>query len=167
MAKLSKPTIPLKLYKHFAVVTLVMTAAIAMFADSDHRHVQAQTEVLTVREAAQVAQNELPRLIGADEIRTLGSFGSEGGSYGAPTVSAAGNSSYPRPASAVPAGRVSVKGYDQAWIDAMSEEEYAAFLEAIPTEMRDGETEAERRASFQRAAERRSGHRGTNGDEPA
>ena len=37
MAKISKPPVPVKLYKHFAAVTIVLTGAIAMFADEDQR----------------------------------------------------------------------------------------------------------------------------------
>jgi len=37
MAQLSKPPIPLTMYKHFAVGTLTMTACIAMFANGGNR----------------------------------------------------------------------------------------------------------------------------------
>ncbi|MDE1466860.1 hypothetical protein [Aurantiacibacter sp. D1-12] len=173
MAKLSKPPIPLKLYKHFAMATLALTATIAMFADSDQREARAEQagieeEPVTVAEAADKVEAQAPRLIGAEEVRTRGSFGDEGGgSYGAPTVSSWGTGGSADYARAEPAGRISVRGYDQAWIDAMSETEYRAFLEALPPEMRNGESDADRARNFQRATESRSGHRGGNGDAPA
>ena len=37
MAKLTKPPIPAKMYKHFAVATVSLTGAIAMFADDGNR----------------------------------------------------------------------------------------------------------------------------------
>ena len=42
MAQISKPPIPLTMYKHFAVATVTLTACIAMFADSDNREAMAE-----------------------------------------------------------------------------------------------------------------------------
>ena len=170
MAKLSKPPIPMKLYKHFAMVTLTLTAAIAMFADSDQREARAEQadverDPVTVEEAADTVVREAPRLIGAEEVRNAGSFGDEGGGYGSPSAPSGGRGGY-APARSAPERRISVRGYEQDWIDAMSEAEYRAFVEALPEEMRNTESEAEQAAAFERAARQRSGHRNSNGDSP-
>lgn len=171
MASISKPPIPLKMYKHFAVVTLVMTASIAMFADDGNRqavanHIDEREQQQRLQRASQEMTGP-PRLIGADEVRNQGSFGDEGGSYGAPAMTPAGGGDGGFGSTAAGTSRISVPGYDQAWIDSLSEEEYQSFLASLPPEVRSQGSEAERAAAFQRAAARRSGHSGGSADAPS
>ncbi|WP_162925342.1 hypothetical protein [Aurantiacibacter odishensis] len=92
MAKISKPPVPAKLYKHFAAATIVLTAAIAMFADEDQRAAGEQADLEAT--AAEAKSGDVPaygesRLARA-EPRVEGSFGSEGGGFGAPMMSPGG-----------------------------------------------------------------------------
>lgn len=92
MAKISKPPVPAKLYKHFAAATIVMTGAIAMFADENHRASAEQA-----RQVSATGTNELLEVPAYGEGRLLraepavqGSFGGEGGGYGAPMMTPGG-----------------------------------------------------------------------------
>lgn len=174
MAKLSKPPIPLKLYKHFAVATLTLTAMIAMFADSGKReaiagHIEErerQTE-LQIASAEITGQREL--ILAADKPR--GSFGDEGGGFGAPTVQTGGSGSTLAPAPSRNGRRVTAAGYDPEYIESMSQEEYEAFLKAVPAAARaeaiSPEERARRRAQVESASARRAGNRGHSADAPA
>lgn len=92
MAKISKPPVPAKLYKHFAAATLVMTAAIAMFADEGQR---ASAEQISHEPSAPLEKSrDVPaygvgRLLRA-EPAVKGSFGDEGGAFGAPMMTPGG-----------------------------------------------------------------------------
>jgi len=169
MAQLSKPPIPLKMYKHFAVATVSLTAGIAMFADADNRdavatHVEEHEERARLQQASAEITTS-PELIRRDQ-GNRGSFGEEAGISGAPTVTTqANNSGYAGPARS--AGRISVAGYDQAYIDALSEDDYRIFLEAVPAaSQRSGGDTASQRSAIEAASARRSGRRGPSTDAP-
>lgn len=168
MAKVSKSTIPLKMYKHFAVVTLCLTASIAMFADSDNRNAMAQHIDERQQDAefrrASAEQFGAPRLVERPPEPVQGSFGDEGGGYGAPTTTVSGSSSIgnyePR---TVRSGRPLIPGYDQAYLDSLSEAEYDELLQTLPEETRasaNAENRAQQIADLQRDSARRSGRRG-------
>ena len=171
MAKLSKPPIPLTLYKHFAVATLVLTAAIAMFADDGNREAMAEHIEEREREAhLRAASQEItgpPRLVRADTT-PRGTFGSENAGYGAPTASAprpsrgSGRSRSQSDLAGSAQGRISVPGYDQEWIDALGEQEYAIFRDQTVTgnlASNDGD-QAEGRRQMMERQRRRGGARG-------
>lgn len=176
MATLSKPPIPLKMYKHFAIMTVTLTASIAMFADEDKR--EAAVEQLETR---QVAQSEPQAKVVTDsqglvrnDLAQPGSgFGTENRGYGGPTVRPASVRGTARPdprRQPTSDGRLSVPGYDQAWIDAMSPEQYRIFLESISEEALDDAVTAEDRRRQQSALEaasaRRAGRSGPSADAP-
>ncbi|MGB3165275.1 MAG: hypothetical protein WBA68_00670 [Alteraurantiacibacter sp.] len=175
MAKRKQPPIPIKLYKHFAIATLVMTATIAMFADSDQREAVAEAGNAYM-EQAEANREQLASISigGPRPAEAQGSFGSdEGGSYGAPmsTPKSAGSRGG-RPGSSTPtnARRVSVAGYDQAWIDALSEEQYRHFLEAIDESQitRGGGSGWENsQSAIEAASARRAGRQGRGADAPS
>lgn len=164
MATLSKPPIPLKMYKHFAMATVSLTAGIAMFADSDHRASDtAQSEPQIEQEEARTAHTA-PALHTSNIVEAPpvpGSFGDEFiGDYGDPTVTprTAGSRGWsfhtPRAGSRPP-----VTGYDQHEIDLMSEEEYREFLASLPPETVESMVGAEERANQIAALERASAYR--------
>lgn len=168
MAQLSKPPIPLKMYKHFAVATVSLTAGIAMFADSGNRgavadHIEQREEQARLQQAS--AQITSPPEITRRDEGVSGSFGEETGISGAPAVAPQVNNSW---GSTSPAGRrENVPGYNQAFIDGLSEVEYRAFLQALPPEMRsDSPERAAQRAAIEAASARRSGRRGPGTDAP-
>lgn len=169
MAQLSKPPIPLKMYKHFAVATVSLTAGIAMFADSGNRaametHLGEREERALIQQAS--AQITTPRELIRRDQGNMGSFGEEAGITGAPTVTPqSGNSG-----GSAPAGygrRMAVPGYDQALIDGLSDEEYRALLQVLPPEMRTSDADrAAKRAAIEAASARRSGRSGSGSDAP-
>lgn len=171
MAKLSKPPIPLKMYKHFAVVTLLLTATIAMFADSDNRQAVAEhveerqrMEALRAAEAERFGQRELVRR----DQGTPGSFGDEGFNYGAPTdtphASGAGGGSR-----RARRGRPEVPGYSREYVAGLSEDEYEALIASLPDAERAVAEQAQNQshvAEMSAASARRSGRRGSGADAP-
>jgi hypothetical protein len=89
---------PMRMYRHFAVVTLVLTAAMAIFADGERRG--AMAEEIAARqqrarlEQASVAKFGKPKLV-SKVAQGPGSFAPDPGGYGEPMVeTGGGNSSY-------------------------------------------------------------------------
>ena len=168
MAKLSKPPIPLTLYKHFAVATIILTAAIAMFADDGNRqamaeHIEERERQEQLREASARITGP-PRLVRA-ETAPQGEFGDENiplesRRWRASSQQDQNTDMFESSAS----GRISVPGYDQEWIDALSEEDYAIFreqtLQGNPSLQEGGRAEARRRMMDRQR--RQSGHSGSS-----
>ncbi|RPF70482.1 hypothetical protein [Aurantiacibacter spongiae] len=164
MAQISKPPIPLKMYKHFAVTTVAMTGMLAMFADGENRqameaHVEQHQEDVRIRKAS--AEITGPPRLALAEPEPVGSFGGTegGGDFGAPMIdvspsgSSIGRADYARAAGSMP-------GYSQDFLDTLSEEELASLLADM---RRAGLTDAGdiRRAArmMERSSARRSGSR--------
>ncbi|KLE35656.1 hypothetical protein [Aurantiacibacter luteus] len=173
MAKLSKPPIPLKMYKHFAVVTLTLTAGIAMFADSDNREAMAQ-QIDEHRDEQHLREFSAQRFRTRELIRRDldggGTFGDEGYGYGAPDVAAQVNGTGSRRRAAA-SRRVAIPGYSAEQVAAMSEEQYQSLVAALPPEQRaeaaasSGPTAAQMDA-ISRASARRAGAGGGGADAP-
>ena len=165
MAKISKPPVPVKLYKHFAAVTIVLTGAIAMFADEDQR---ASAEQVRVRStSAQSKSDSTPaygeaRLARADN--TQGSFGSEGGGYGAPMMSPGGGGNRSSIARrAVNTNRQPLPNMTPEEVAALPEEEYARLraLYAAAGAIEDVDRSAQM-SEVEVASARRMGHSGSD-----
>jgi hypothetical protein len=182
MAQISKPPIPLKMYKHFAVSTVALTACIAMFADSDNRTAMAEQieehEQQQELRAASAAITSPPELVRRD-IETPGSFGGEGGGFGGEGGSGGvsgggGGGGTARPSGGsrggIGPGRIAVPGYEQSFIDGLSEAEYRAFLATLPPEMRGNRDmtpdRAAQRAAVEAASARRAGQSEAGSDGP-
>lgn len=98
MAKISTPALTPKMYRHFAVITLVSTLLMAVFSDGESREAVAAEMAARQRQAElQKASQEKygkPSLIRADEESGGGGGGSgwsdSGGDYGEP-MDAAGS----------------------------------------------------------------------------
>ncbi len=168
MAKLSKPPVPVKMYKHFAAVTIVMTAAIAMFADEDQR------AVAEAREPRMVAQTERSnttpafgeaRLVRA-EAEVQGSFGSEGDDgFGQPMLETGGDNRSSIARRAVSNSRQALPNMTPEEVAALSQEEYERLLElyAAAGVIEDIDRSAQM-SEVEAASARRSGHFGAGSD---
>ncbi|GGD50117.1 hypothetical protein GRI62_06960 [Erythrobacter arachoides] len=172
MATLSKPPIPLKMYKHFAVVTLTLTAGIAMFADSDNREAMAQ-QVEDHQQDAELGRASAER-VGSGELerRDLeggGAFGNEDAGYGEPgmIVRPVGRSGGRRRPGATT--RIAIPGYTPEQIAALSEADYSRLVAALPPQQRfatDTAPSAADVTAIERASARRAGGSNMGADAP-
>lgn len=174
MAKLSKPPIPLKMYKHFAVVTLMLTAGIAMFADSGNReamaaHIEerqreAELRAISAQRTGNASQGQIIRRDAAQN----GWFGSEDSEYGDPTVEVQSNGGGSPRARRGGTSRAAIAGYPTDYIASLPEQEYRELLAQIPPTGA-APTAAEQQsqqAAIIAASARRSGRRGAGSDAP-
>lgn len=78
MARIAHPKIPMRIYQHFAVVTIVVTLGVAVFADTENREAIGQ-EVARQRAPAPAARSPALKRTGS------GSFSQDegGGEFGA------------------------------------------------------------------------------------
>ena len=165
MAKISKPPIPTKLYKHFAAVTIALTAAIAMFADEDHqaaavRAAERQAPTPAARNTPAYGEAKLTRA----EDHSAGSFGSEAsGDYGQPMLTPANSGATSRAYAPQPSNRQPLPNMTAEEVAALSQEEYdrlralyaaAGAIENIDRSAQMSEIEA--------ASARRAGHRASD-----
>ena len=77
------------MYRHFAVVTVALTAGLAMFADGERRGAMAEElEAREQRQRLEIASQEKfgkPKLVKRNPQATAGSFGDDGGAFGEPS----------------------------------------------------------------------------------
>lgn len=166
MAKITKPPVPAKLYKHFAAVTVVLTAAIAMFADEDQRAVAEQAEeraapsTPSARSTPAYGDARLTR----SQPETPGSFGSEFDSgYGEPMMEAGGDNRSSLARRAVSTSRQPLPNMTPEEVAALSQDEYerlrALYVAAGAIEDTDRSAQM---SEIEAASARRSGHRGSD-----
>lgn len=168
MVQISKPPVPIKLYRHFAMVTLALTAALAMFATGEGEE---QRRAAQQAHAPQ-AQSNAPRPSSTPRYGEAslaqrgggGEFGDEaapGNDFGRPLIRA-GDSRFIQP-SALPPPNSENAAFTDSYLDSLSEEELTELLRA----MREGGIEdAERRqatAVLEAASRRRSGRSAVEG----
>lgn len=168
MAKISKPPVPVKLYKHFAAVTILMTAAIAMFADEDHRSVAeaAQAREVQSRPATPAApaygQATLAR---AEPQQTGGAWGSDSNNgFGSPMMNPGGGGNRSSVARrAVSTSRQPLPNMTPQEVAALSEEEYERLraLYAAAGAIEDVDRSAQM-SEVEAASARRMGHGGAD-----
>ena len=157
MARLQTPAIPAKMYRHFAVLTLLLTASVAFFADGESREVVAAQVAETKQENAvrrqSYARFGAPKL-GAQQPDAVGRFSEDDGgpdlafgtpAAGVPIVNAASGVM----ASDDPLVRA---GYPRAYLDKLSPEERLKLLESLQASRSQG-------LSLAAASARRSGAR--------
>lgn len=161
MAKITKPPIPMQMYRHFAVVTVLLAGAMAFLASEDRGETGERLA------AAPAASPETPRasntpaygeaqLINSGGSGSFGSEASPGGGMGRPSRRVDDN---PFVNSAeLPATNSENAGFTPAYLDSLTEAELDALLRG----MREGgiTTEAQRRqatAVMEAASRRRSG----------
>jgi hypothetical protein len=165
MVQISMPPIPMKMYRHFAVVTLLLTGTLAMLAEGHHRNLAepATPESAVVSTPTPTNTPAYGQAQIANRASGSGNFGEEarpGGSYGRGTGSGGvgGNYGFLRPSDA-PAANSENAGFTAAYLDSLTEEELDALLQGL----RDAgiESEADMRqakAVLEAGSRRRSGH---------
>jgi hypothetical protein len=141
MAQIRKPAITLKVYRHFAAITVAITLTLGFFANGEGRQALADEVAERQQQAelrqAQVARFGQPKLIRrrADPANDRGDGGGFDSGYGEPSDSGATtlvsgtwqgrvNATSRMPGSYAP------YGISQAQWDAMSKEQREAFLRA-------------------------------------
>ncbi len=169
MAKISKPPVPAKLYKHFAVVTVVLTAMIALFADGENReaiasHVEQREEQARIERASQEITGP-PRLI-RSEATLQGSFDGGGefdSGFGQPMDNVGVSANFSNAPRSTHLARRALPNMTPEEVAALSQEEYerllrlyadAGVIEDVDRSVEISEIEA--------ASARRMGHAGSD-----
>jgi hypothetical protein len=163
MAKPLTPAIPAKVYRHFAVVTLLLTLTVAFFADGENREAAA-AQLAEKRQETKLRKESYARFgapkLGAQQPATVGRFSEDDGgpdlAFGAPTAGSpmvAGHSGVM--GSDDPLIRA---GYPRAYVERLSPEERRKLLESLQASgMLNDETRQARAAALAAASARRSG----------
>ena len=167
MAKISKPPVPVKMYKHFAVVTVGMTAMIALFADGENReaaagHIENRHEEARVRAASQEITGA-PRLVRADR-QSAGSFGSEAsGDFGQPMDNTGISADFSNASRSTNRSRQTLPNMTPEEVAALSQEEYDRLrrLYAAAGAIEDVDRSAQM-SEVEAASARRMGHGGSD-----
>ena len=137
MAKIAKPPIPQKMYRHFAMVAVTMAVMIAMFASGENR--QAISEEIEQRQRqAELEQTSAQRargpIVSRRDANSQGRFaGGDKEDFGTPMVNLSTNSSSAMPnvtsGGATRRGQVMpIPGYSKAYLDSLTEEEYRRLV---------------------------------------
>lgn len=171
MAKIKKPPVPAKMYRHFAVVTVALTAALALFAQGENREYYEEQAAAEERAAEEEAaprqaagqQGNAPAY-GEAKLARRDSSGSVGFDSGPEFDRSFGRGSGPQggrySSQIVPAENSENARFTASHLDKLSEEELQRLLEAI---REDGITNEQDRmraiAVMEAASRRRSGHR--------
>jgi hypothetical protein len=163
MVSPTAPAIPLKMYRHFAVVTLALTSAIALFADGENRaavaeHIAEQQQANALRRESR-ARFGAPRLVGTQPT-VVGSFDDEpglGDAFGAP-MDGAGSRSTHGGSGIDPAEGAQQLGYSQEYLDSLSPVERELLLKGLEQNgLLADETRSRQAAAIDAASARRSG----------
>ena len=167
MAQISKPPVPLKMYKHFAAATITLTLAIALFADGSNKAAQAegsQEQASTAQQGDTEVVRNPQATIARREHHSVGSFGSEvSGDYGAPMDNSGRgvSSAMARPSRST--NRQPLPNVSPEELAAMDQAEYERlrriYAEAGVIELVDSNALA---ASSEAASARRMGHSGSD-----
>ncbi|MFB0611290.1 hypothetical protein [Aurantiacibacter poecillastricola] len=166
MVQIRKPPVPVKMYKHFAVVTVAFTASIAMFADEDQRVAQQRSGEFSRKHEVEpnIPAYGRARLERSEGV-AQGSFaeGDDGGDYGEPMVVPPGANVTSIAVERSPTTRTMLPNMTPEEVAALSEEEYqrllalyvaAGAIEDVDRSAQQSEIEA--------ASARRSGHGGSD-----
>ena len=162
MAQISKPPIPLKMYRHFAIVTIVLTACLALLAESENAELQQAQQPAASRPAARPSPSSTPRYgqaqLNVDPAATAGSFADEDSIKPQSYRGATGRSGQFINTSNLPLPGSENAGFTREYLDSLSDEE----LEELLRQLRAGGVEdPERRAQalqvLETASRRRSG----------
>lgn len=168
MATIRKPPVPAKMYRHFAVITIVLTLGLALFADGENRELMAEELAERERQAAlERASAEKfgkPKLIKSAQVQQ-GQFGYSKdeflGEYGSAmdkTNTSSRKSSIMPGQRTLPNGRVAIPGYPDAYIASLDEEEYEQLLNSLKQAgMFDPKQRARAQAQFNRIGSKGAG----------
>ena len=136
MAQIRKPAVPPKLFKHFAMATVALTAVVAMLADGSHREAKADEEIAEASDpdTATLRPALLRRDTGrSDRANDGGDFYADApGGFGEPMVRPVRSGGTIAPQQATRGGiRPPVAGYAQDYLDSLTDEEYEALVEGL------------------------------------
>jgi hypothetical protein len=158
MRRSRTPAIPPKMYRHFALVTVLLTAVIAMFASGENRnavstHIEEQTAENEQRRES-YARFGAPK-VGGTPAPTAGSFADHEGEFGRPMDNPRGGLS-----SSVMARQYAGEtvGYSPEYLASLSPEERELLLKGLDENgLLTDEARADRGAALAAASSRRSG----------
>lgn len=160
MAQITKPAIPIKVYRHFAVVTLALTAFLALFASGENEELRQQAVQERSPQSAGPRTAPTPAY-GQPELARRGAngqFGDEAGSdndFGRPSMRG-GDARFINPAS-LPAANSENAAFTQEYLDSLSEEELDALLRAMREGGIDDSERRQATAVMEAGSRRRSG----------
>ena len=163
MAVTKTPPVPFKVFRHFAIVTIVVTALTALFADGENQQVvKKQIEEQIEQQEKRERENAKAMLVRAPAQQSVHEGFSDQVSmgFGEPMVrmQARQNASGYVPGARTRGGREAIPGYSQDYIDRLSDEDYEALVAGLrEAGMLDAETRADQIAALQRASIARSG----------
>ena len=167
MAQISKPAVTTKLYRHFAVVTIVMAIALAFLTSGDDT---GESSSMAGPQASASSGRSTARPVGTPAYGEAhlvvagggggGSFGSEAGPGSGGSGGGMGRDTGPINPSDLPPPNSENAGFTSAYLNSLSDEELEELLRAL----REGgiTNDSDRRAAsavMEAASRRRSGHR--------
>ena len=160
MGRATPSVIPPKMYRHFAMVTVLLTTGVAMFADGENRQAAAveaaPSEQPRADDAATISRPEIARRAPARRSAPdRGGFDGFDASFGAPMTKPLGS-----PGVYVAGARsdTAPTGYSDRYLDSLSPEERALLLDGLAKEGLLSPAERERKsAALIAASEGRSG----------
>ncbi len=164
MAQIRKPPVTIKLYRHFAVVTVTLAVTLALLANGEDpvaATVGSATSAAPVATAALARRNNTPAYGQAQLVApgSGGSFGDEAGPGSADSGGHMGRNTGTINPTDLPPANSENAGFTNAYLNSLSDEELDALLRAL----REGGVtdDAQRRnatAVMEAASRRRSGH---------
>ena len=167
MAQISKPPVTIKLYRHFAVVTIVMAATLAFLTGGDDTGENSMPGAAAPASASSARSTPVPAgtpAYGQAQLVTAGggggSFGSEAGPGSGGSGGGMGRDTGPINPSDLPPPNSENAGFTSAYLNSLSDEELEDLLRAL----REGgiTSDSDRRdasAVLEAASRRRSGQR--------
>lgn len=166
MAKIAKPQVPHKVYRHFAVITVAVTALLALFASGENRHAVAEQIEQREREAELQrisAERTRPPQLARRENTSQSRFdGGDMEEFGRPMQnmgSSGGSSSINPSGGATRTGESTViPGYSRAYLDSLTEEQYRQLLNnAREAGLLSADEREQALANLAKGSQRRSG----------
>ena len=155
MRRAVTPAIPVSMYRHFAIITLLLTTGLAMFADGENREAQ----------AAQVVHRAPPKAAAPAAFATASPTpaAEQSGGWGADDL----DNSFGKPMEGLLGGAsgiipdlddVIAPGYSPEYLASLSEEERRMLLPGLQENgMLEPEIQSQRSAAISAASRRRSG----------
>ena len=164
MVRQLKPAIPPKVYRHFALFTVALTAGIAMFANGENREAVAERidEHQEQQKLQQISREQVgPPRVGQRPTRRRSGFSSDseisGQKFGQPMERPTNNSGGAERA-AIDNGAATQAGYSEAYLASLGEEDRKMLLEGLAQAGMLSSADRERKSdSLIAASHRRSG----------
>jgi hypothetical protein len=125
MRRAVTPTVPPSMYRHFAILTVVLTAGLAMFAEGENREAQAAPAAQAVKPAAPVALVTATSTNGSAQAAGWSDVESYDSGFGGPMEGLLGGGD----SSVIPDLEEGlVPGYSPRYVASLSEEERELLL---------------------------------------